>query len=591
MPSKSFSKRTIEEVAAAEDSNDEDYDDKQAGPSPSRRRTARSRTQNRPAKKKKRTGYDGSDIDSDDEEPLSDDSEGYSSEDEPPETNEKGRPIRRAKKEIKYDEGSSDDNDELAHTTTDEDEDLKTPPQKKRKKQLIVKLKLTPKVNPIGRRVRSGSQSGHQFEPPRRRSSRISHDEDEPVIALSSSGRHVEVVRPGSREPEELARASRGGKGIKYPSKSTIDEADEPESMETKLSDNEMEIGPSQHEILESAPASQAEAMPLVVSDLPLIVADDDDDELQIDHNALQLARRPDAEEEDDDEEGVISRGRQTRGAKRKADSPLYRESPDKRTRVRSNVRSTRSRGKNNDESSDFEPPNEGAEDENLSDSAHSDHSPRKSHNRHDEDDSSQNGKRSGRLRRRNAASARTSVSLDPEDELAAEAAELTKESRKKRPSKEEITYEPRGTRRAGKKPNYDLLRNLAPIEDEEEVAAPSPSNRARKPGGGSWQRSLFNTYGPFGGGGAGTLAPVLGGPSRAQGDVDSDSSDDEVMKQPRPLGTAPGMTPIQPSAGAFNPFALQLDYQLLLSFLLWWCLQIFIFICSGMRQFIVIIT
>lgn len=249
-----------------------------------------------------------------------------------------------------------------------------------------------------------------------------------------------------------------------------------------------------------------------------------------------------------------MTRGRTTRSSnKRKASSPPA-DSPRSNKRTRRSLRTTAtSRGqrqKGQDESSDFEPTNEQNKEDDMSSSSESQLSvPRL---RVEEYDSSNGGgRRSTRLRSKAASRQRTPLT-DEDNELAAELAELKTHAKKPRQPRDEITYEPRGTRRGGKKPNYDLLRGLPTIEDEED-AAPSPSQRARKPGAGSWQRSLFSTYGPFGG--AGGPMPVLGGPSmpRAQGDVDSDSSDDEVMKQPKPVGGTVGMTPT--TAGPFNFF------------------------------------
>ena len=53
-----------------------------------------------------------------------------------------------------------------------------------------------------------------------RRSSRLSHEAEESLVKLTDSGHHAEVTRQGSRDPEDIpARAMKGGKGLKYPSK------------------------------------------------------------------------------------------------------------------------------------------------------------------------------------------------------------------------------------------------------------------------------------------------------------------------------------------------------------------------------------
>ncbi|KPI44821.1 Tat-binding-like protein [Cyphellophora attinorum] len=558
--------KTLEEIAQAEDSNDDDYDD--AAPGPSKHRHSR-RGAPKGVRRKPWRGYKGSDVDSDSEEVLSDDSGSFGeSEDEEVETNENGRPVRNSvKKAITYEEGSSDEDDELIE---DDPKPRSSRPRTPRKSELKITFKvdsekLSKMVNRPARSTRTGSrQSTQPPGPPARRSSRISHDEDEPLVALTNSGNHVQEVREGSRGPEPASsRPTRGGKGLKHPSKSTIDEDTEPNSHDTKEAED-YEVKASQHEVADSDPQTQAEPdateLPRLISDLQkeAAVEPESPDPLQNQNPRISIN---DVEDEEEDDEKPVLRGRTTRAAnKRKADSdpPESPQGPVKR--LRRNLRSANASGsrrrRTNEESSDFDPAEEQEKDEQLSGSSESEPAQRKRSARYD-DSSSNGGRRSTRLRRSRNASRQASVPSEGEDELAAEIAELKRDGRKPKPAREEITYEPRG-RRGGAKPNYNLLR-IAPLEEEEEVAAPSPSQqRGRgRPGAGSWQRSLFNTYGPFGG--AGGPAPVLGGgiAPRAQGDVDSDSSDDEVMKQPRPqVGGAVGMTPTTAGpAGGFNLF------------------------------------
>ncbi|KIX01800.1 uncharacterized protein Z518_09527 [Rhinocladiella mackenziei CBS 650.93] len=570
MPGYRGSKRTLEEIAMQEDSDDEDYDDK--APGPSRSRATRSRRHSAPARKKRRRGYKGSDVDSDDDELLSDEEDSFDdgSEEEEIETNERGRPVRQStKKAVKYEEEDTEE-DELSRTTSEESE---TPKAKKNSKKLIITLKTggTPARPTRNLRNRSGSYGGKQpssssapHPAATRRSSRLSHDEEEPVIALTNSGNHVEVVRAGSRDPEGIpSRVMKGGKGLKYPSKSTIDEESEQLPNEEEEGEEELEIKASQHEVLDSDPQTMeegAEALPKVASNIfDVAEAESDGDFAGNEAPATQ-------EEEEDEDDVVPRRGRLTRGSsKRQAESPEFE--PDdlpKRLRGRSLRSGTKAasgsrRRKAQDESSDFDPEEEQANQDDMSSSSESNASPRKKSRGDDDYESSNNGRRSTRLRSK-AASRQRSEASDLEEELAAEVADLKRDGKKPRHPREEIVFEPRGPRgrRGGKKPNYDLLRNLVPIEDEEEPA-PSPSQRPRKPGAGSWQRSLFNTYGPFGG--AGGLTPVLGGGpqgARAQGGVDSDSSDDEVMKQPKAIGGTVGMTPT--TAGGFNMFPQTLN-------------------------------
>ena len=562
-------KTTLEEAVQFEDSNDDDYDDKAPGPS-KKIRSSRSRRRGEKPAKKKRTKYRGSDVESDEEEIDSDEDVSMESselEDEEIETNEKGRPVRRAvKKAITYEESDSPED-----SPSESEEDVKSAPAPPRntRRSLIVKLKTssTPVPSPMrsARNTRNRSTSAGIAQRPNssssnprgtRRSRRLSHDEEEPLLAMTDSGHHVKVVRAGSRDPEDVPQhPSRGGKGIKYPSKSTIDE--EPES------GSALEIMASQ-EVMDSDPQTQGgaeDALPKIISDVlgadadagsvgddPVAVLDTDDED------------RPDVDNDAEDEDDQPVGGRRTRtSAKRKAESPIAESQGSGRRLTRGTLRgeqpSRQSRSKRRkiqEESSDFDPQDEQEKDVEMSESSASDVS-RKASQRHAGSDSS--GRRSNRLRRK--AASRQSPESDSADQLAAELEELKRDGKKRqRPARSEISFEPRGTRNAGKKPNYDLMRGLPPL-DEDEDAAPTTSQRARRPGGGgSGWRSLFSTYGPFGGAG---VASVLGGPGAAgpSGDVDSDSSDDEVMKRPRPVGGAVGMTPTSafpPGFGMFPP-------------------------------------
>ncbi|KAJ9615621.1 TAT-binding protein-like protein 7, AAA ATPase [Cladophialophora chaetospira] len=591
MPPNRSSKRSLEELAQADDSNDEDYDDR--APGASRPKPSRSRRQpGAPPRKKQRKGYGGSDIESDSDAVASDDdSFDEDDEDEPPvEINEAtGRPVRRAVKQaIRYEESSEEeDDDEPVITSEDEDEKPRRRQGKgtpKKPKNLIVTLKLTPRPSRSGLRNRSGSYStkqpaGSSAAPPAantRRSSRLSHDPEEHLVKLTDSGNHAEIVREGSRDPEGIPpRAMKGGKGLKYPSKSTIDEESQSQPKDEEV-EEELEIKASQDELLESDPQQPEEPEEAPTEHIPQIFSDiydaaatapdvDSDGEFnpgpagtQDDVAVAEPQATVENEDEDDDEVRPV-RGRLTRGSsKRQAGTPELEPEPKRlrslRTRDRAGASGSRRR-KGVDETSDFAPDEQDADEHEMTSSGESNESPRKKTDEDEDYEGESQGRRSRRLR--SQAASRQRSPEGSEDELAAEIEELKRDGRKsRRPKEAEIVFEPRG-RRKGPKPNYNLLRNLQPLEEEEE-AAPSPSARARKTGGGGgWNRPLLNTYGPFGGGGG--PAPVLGGgPPRAQGGVDSDSSDDEAATRPRPVGGTVGMTPT--TTGAFNLFPQPLN-------------------------------
>jgi hypothetical protein len=158
------------------------------------------------------------------------------SEEEPPETNEKGRPIRRSVKNApKYDEGSSstdelqeddDDEEEEEEEAEEEEEEASKPVSRHRKdKKLVVKLKMGTSAKTGGAmRTRRGASS-EPLSAGQRKSSRLHPEVDEPIVALTDSGRHAEIVRPSTQSPEqsERTRRTRGGKG---PSKGYVKEAE-----------------------------------------------------------------------------------------------------------------------------------------------------------------------------------------------------------------------------------------------------------------------------------------------------------------------------------------------------------------------------
>jgi ATPase family AAA domain-containing protein 2 len=336
---------------------------------------------------------------------------------------------------------------------------------------------------------------------------------------------------------------------------------------------------------MESDPQTQGEAG----EDIPRILSDIQDaakksgDEEGIEDEARfvpesqdlgeEAQQEEEAEEEDEEvDDDPISRGRTTRGSMRSAQSPLEEQARSsgrlRNLRSEANKRPSRSsQRKANEESSDFEPDVEQEKEDEMSASEQSEGSPQKGQDEYE----SSNSRRSRRLQRGKRTASRQSPISDEEENLAEELAELKSGGRKRKPRQHDIVYEPRRTRGPRGNVDYRLLRpelNL-PIEDAEEDQAPTPSRRrgAAGGGGGGWQRSLFSTYGPFGG--AGGPAPILGGPGGigAAGGVDSDSSDDEVMQRPKPLGGTVGMTPTSafghgfgmfPAAQALNPDAAQ---------------------------------
>ncbi|KAL9112001.1 MAG: hypothetical protein Q9227_003621 [Pyrenula ochraceoflavens] len=564
---------TWEEIAQAEDPDDDDYDNRAPAPSASKSRKRRKHGNHKVARKRQKRGYADSDSgvtdgSSDIEDETSEESASDLSPE--PETNERGRPVRKTVKTRKtYNEESEDEeSDEIS-----EESELEVRPPKRKpvgRPSKLVKLKIPASASstpaPImqtRRNTRSGSHAGKTPTPTEptfrgtRRSSRIAHDENEPMVALTNSGNHVEFTRTATRSPDTLPeRPTRGGKGLKKPVSQIVEEDATTSNTKTEPIDDVAEIGASQQEIQESDPQAEVdEPVPRIISDLHEAANEDEGE-------AEAVPESPDGsgveEDEDDDDNPILAR-RKTR-LPRRQESPAYEEPSSRGGRElrRSGRNATEkkptrsSQRKAQEESSDFEPgADEGAEDD-MSDSAHSRSPPRKSK----EDSESGTGRRSGRLR--GQISARQSSGS--EEDLISDG-ELNDIRRTRRPKRKasnppEILFENR--RRVKKPVNYSML-VPPPVQVEEELdddPTGTPSRREKRGGGGNWTRSLFSTYGPFGG--AGGPPPVFGGPPGATtiGGVDSDSSDDEAVQRPKPVGGTVGMTPTTAAPPGLFPAA-----------------------------------
>lgn len=136
-------------------------------------------------------------------------------------------------------------------------------------------------------------------------------------------------------------------------------------------------------------------------------------------------------------------------------------------------------------------------------------------------------------------------------DELAEEAHELQSNKRRRqtrRAPDADLVYDAPASRR--KRPNNVDYRLVRPEQnklfDEDNEATATAPERSRARGGRSTYRSLFSNQGPFGGGLEAGLNTFAG--------QDSDSSDEEVQKLPKPFGGVAGMTPTTATAPGF-PF------------------------------------
>lgn len=566
---------TLEEIAQAEDPDDSDFEDRPTRSARSgKKRSKKNNSQSKQPAKKRRIGYgNDSDIEDDDGFEEDEDSFGQSSSEEELERNPiSGRPLRRTAKSKGYRESSDEDEEEMseeeeeeAGNETDASEvEFKLEKRSRPTRTKIVKLRintpvLTAATTRPHRNTGSGSHAGKQTPTPTdpqfrptRRSSRIAHDNEEPMVALTNSGHHVEVTRTGTRSPDIVPRRpTRGGKGMKKPISQITEEEGSTSSRKADPAEDILEIKASQHEIMESDPQAEADEVPRIVSDIQEAADAADNDEEMADPEAVSESENDQQDEGDDEEdENPILARRKGKVTKEQEDLQAGEETLRSRRNLRRSVREREKRPtrssqrKAQEESSDFEPGVEEGGEDDLSASDDSASSPRKGNQRNKDDSDSGAGRTRGRLRR--GRSSRQSPVSEEDTISVTELADIQKGRRtRRRQVTPQIVYEP--SRRTKKPVNYSLLVPPAAAQLEEEVEeepSATPSRREKRGGGGTWHRSLFSTYGPFGG--AGGPAPVLGGPGGmgALGGADSDSSDDEVMQRPRTIGGTVGMTP-----------------------------------------------
>jgi ATPase family AAA domain-containing protein 2 len=551
------------------DSDDVDYVSGQDRP---RKSSKRSRTQSKRSSgtKRRRTKYRGSDV-SDDEVSDSLLEDTFSEEEEEEEEAEMdpttGRRKRQAKAKISNYAESSDDGDlEEIEDEPEKESEEEAPPAKRAKLSKIVKLKVT-MPGTTARSTRAGSAARGRrrtsTEPTSagvtRRNTRAHTEEGEDLVALTTSGRHVEVVR-SSRSPESVARArpTRGSKGLKKPASMIKEEEHESSSYgqsgvggDATMDSDMIEVAQEEHEVI----------------DVPSKENTDSHQEPSYDELAGEPAEPPpaaeledDEDDEDDDEDAVpITRGGRTRASRASISAAVQEAAEEETATVQGERRTSRRLTRNSaarkggqEQSSDFEPIEESGEE----DPSVSEGSPKKGKVSDDTDGSPRRGRsaaqrksKSSRSSRRRATDASDDEDEIDQEELIEEVQELKagrRGNRQRQMRDSDILYE--RDRRTRKPVDYTIKpmdQIYAADEDADDVAAtPSRGPRGRRTGGNqAWERNLYTTYGPFGG--AGGPPALIGGPwgTGAAGGVDSDSSDDENMQRPN-IGGNVGMTP-----------------------------------------------
>ncbi|KAL1965961.1 hypothetical protein VTN77DRAFT_4901 [Rasamsonia byssochlamydoides] len=531
------SKRTIEELANKSDPDDDDYSDHPVRSSRnSAAKSKKKRKKTKPAKKRRRRDSED-DLESDDILSEVDELSLPESEEEDVnvEKNARGVALRKAARNrpVYKEEDSSEEDNEIEEEEPEDNQEKAKPPTRSRGSNVItLKIGRGMKRQPTPDVVQQGT----------RRSTRHNRDRSEDILALTNSGRHVETVEKGTRSPEpQTQRLRRGSKTVH--AKSTIEEEAEDNSAQAKpdeegrREEEVAEVKGSQLEILESDPQGDfEEALPAAEK------ADGDNVEVEMeDDGVVPESEHGEAkgDEDEDDDEGPTTRRKNRPGRQPPTEEAEQQEEEVSRPSRSSRRRPTRSsQRKQEDDGSDFEPYEDESDDDDFSESGRSNASPRKAEQAGD-DDASSNGRR---LRKRKSQSrGRGDSEVDIAEELAEELEDL-KGDRPRRRAQPEIIYENK-PRRSRKDVDYRIIRpDLAlPIEEAENEPAESPSRRGRGGGGGGWQRTLFSTLGPFGGGGPAAVLGPPGMPAATAG-VDSDSSDDETMQNPRGGPAGAGM-------------------------------------------------
>ncbi|KAJ5599997.1 hypothetical protein N7450_001064 [Penicillium hetheringtonii] len=517
-------KRTLEELANKSDSNDEDYSD---SPAP-RKSKSSPRKKPGPAKKRRRRGSDivSDGIDLSEEDLSFDESEPESDDPNVP-RNARGTARRRTtQSRPMYEEPSDEeepiedeDEDQDADADADADVDVDADEEDDHaspKKSAIVTLKLNPEI-----------LQQPQFMPGRR-TTRRTRGASEDIYALTNSGRHMETVRRGTLSPEvESSRQNpRGRRSSKQPAALS-------EVMETTL------------EVMESAPQSFVEGDTSAVKTTENNQGDVD---MANDDGVVPESENGDAKVENDEDENEDDEGPTTRRRSRpNRNQPTEEEEQenDEPQRRRSGRKKPSPQRKNDE--SDFEPDEEASNDDDSENSESAKSSPRKASRARDEEEDSTAGRRAGLRKRPSRA----------QSEVAEELAEELQDLRGGRPRRrmaQEIIYEK--PRRSRKDVDYRIIRPdllLTADDAENDLVTESPSRRGRGGGGGGWQRTLFPTYGPFGGGGPAAILAPPGAPA-ATGGVESDSSDDELPQPHHPKGPGLAGGGLVPQAHSGDP-------------------------------------
>ncbi|KAI1340546.1 hypothetical protein F5Y15DRAFT_422998 [Xylariaceae sp. FL0016] len=524
------------------DSEDENFE-------PENDRPPRSKKKSRPGKSsrpvRRRGKYRGSDIE-DDEEISESEQEDSFNEDEDEDEDEEEAPIntttgRRMRKvtvkQTNYKE-SSEDEDEFRATSEDGKDELGTTPRKPARASKIIRLKVPPESL---RKARNTSAALGMRRSTRARTAEIEDDDnDTELVELSNSGRHARPARGSqSKSPEAFSRgrATRGTKGLKKTIQPAIEEASQEDSPAKREPANPED--PDDEDIpnsqVDEAEAETAPEDPANGKDEPMDTVEateepDEDDDVLITRRTRGRATIVEAEADaeadaDADADADVDAGPEDETEIKNAGS---------RRRL---TRKSRANKSLQEPSSDFEPGNDSEEDR---ESGAGD-------NENDGDSSSSGrGRKSSRgkaVRSRRQSGSGDEENFDPGEieeeleDLREDSISRSRETRRKRAraSSPQIIFEEKRRRRT-KEVNYaipPLNQANFEVEDEGEAEVSTPARRRGRAAASAYTtRSLLTVAGPFGGvSGEGAIftGPWGTGSAAAAGNVDSDSSDDEM--------------------------------------------------------------
>lgn len=443
----------------------------------------------------------------------------------------------------------------------------------------------------------AGTRGGSVGPPPigtglgTRRSSRLGHT-DEPLAQLANSGKHVEIIMGGHEDAiMEEGESSLEMTKAHASSNGSYKKEDEEQSAQ-------MDGGHDEFHNENAGSEQSRDVLMGIIEEIPATDAIDIDEDMDApgEEESVQgdLDAGHDADEDEDDLPSKRTRMRSIGGSTRRGSTTSPRttrsaadkeraltlsvekvkESPSKRGnrlgRLRKSARGgSRKAGGESDED-EYREEDDGSGEEMSSDVGSPSKPPRPAQTfvieDEDEEYSEVNTSRRGRSqgkrpvatssqlrtsKRRLDSSDHEQVSQAEQLEAAEELEDLRPSPKRRRPLRgsgpsgnEEVPD--RTLRRRAQPVDYRILRPENKILfDEPEGGASTPSRRRAgtiaQPG-----KSLFDTFGPFGGG-SGSV-PLFGRPGKFSNmplDIDSDSSDDDRMQKPSGAGGVSGMAGI----------------------------------------------